>query len=60
MRHLVLAYAGAIGTTTACTAQAHALAGKDPCEVIYLTALYGQQERQAVAKARKACWSMYT
>lgn len=58
MRHLVLAYAVAIGTTTACTA--HALAGKAPCEVIYLTALYGQQERQAVAKARKACWSMYT
>lgn len=111
MRHLVLACAVAIGATTACTAQAHALTGKDPCEVIYLTASYGQQQRQAGvkdtemtarintewmpiaakagiddfwwkliaggpvyaykqdedmtphevgAKARKACWSMYT
>lgn len=46
MRHIVLACAVAIGAHTACTVQAHALTGKDPCEVR--------------AKARKACWSMYT
>ena len=60
MRHLVLACAVAIGATPACTAQAHALIWKDPCEVIYLTASYGQQQRQAGAKARKACWKIST
>lgn len=46
MRNLVLACAVAIGATTACTAQAHALSGHDPCELFYLSASYGQDQRQ--------------
>ena len=46
MRKLIAACVVAIGTTTACTAQAHALTGKDPCEVFYLSAYYGQDQRQ--------------
>ena len=46
MRKLVLACAVAIGATTAGTAQAHALTGHDPCELVYLSASYGQDQRQ--------------
>lgn len=76
MRNLVLACAVAVGATHACTVQAHALTGHDPCEMFYLTAVYGQDQRQqgvsayqqnadatphAVGdKARKACWKLYT
>lgn len=46
MRNFVLACAVAIGAPTACTAQAHELTGHDPCELIYLSASYGQAQRQ--------------
>lgn len=46
MRNLVLACAVAVGATHACTVQAHALTGHDPCEMLYLTAVYGQEQRQ--------------
>ena len=46
MRNLVLACAVAVGATHACTVQANALTGHDPCEMSYLTDVYGQDQRQ--------------
>lgn len=70
MRNLVLACAVAVGAPHACTVQAHALTGHDPCEMFYLTAVYGQDQRQQGVtdatphavwdKARKACWKLHT
>ena len=68
MRNLVLACAVAVGATHACTVQAHALTGHDPCEMFYLTAgpVFAYQQNadatpHAVGdKARKACWKLHT
>lgn len=64
MRKLIAACVVATGTTTACTAQAHALTWKDPCEVFYLSAYYRQDAdatpHEVGTKAMKACWKIYT